>query len=278
MLLFLSQAAALVATLSEAAAVEACLAVLRGLFGDAAVPAPVSCHVTRWGDDEWARGSFCYASKGSFGPSDVEALRLDVSSKVFFAGDATSLYYPGKAHGAYLSGVDAARHVESALRPVKRHPDTLIVPAAAAANGHGAAANGHAAAALASSLARTAATECAFCHLTASSAALDDGSGFGDGAGGLGDLAGPFKDPDQTKDPSTKPTTSSVFWAHEQCALACPEVSQDTSGQWFNVFLAQKRGRQIGCSHCGKRGATVRAALLCGRRRCCSQNQPHTKA
>jgi hypothetical protein len=238
-----------VATLSEAAVVEACLAVLRGLFGAASVPSPAACHVTRWADDEWARGSFSYAAAGSSGPSDVEALRRDCGGgKVFFAGEATSGYYLGHAHGAYLSGVDAARHIESALRPVKRHPDTLIT--ATSLDSRGAAVNGNAAG-LARSLARTAATECAFCHLTVTSAALD---GPSDGEGGLGDLVGPFKDLDE-KDP-TKPV--GVFWAHEHCALVCPEVSQDSdTGQWFNVFHAQKRGRQIGCSHCGKRGATV---------------------
>lgn len=32
-----------------------------------------------------------------------------------------------KVHGAYLSGVDAARRIESALRPVKRHKDILLL-------------------------------------------------------------------------------------------------------------------------------------------------------
>lgn len=34
--------------------------------------------------------------------------------------------YPSLVHGAYLSGVDAARKIENVLRPSKRWPDVLL--------------------------------------------------------------------------------------------------------------------------------------------------------
>ena len=112
----------------------------------------------------------------------------------------------------------------------------------------------------ASQLALTPTTECAFCHLTATTAEVR----FGERGSELGDLVGPFKDFSEKDSHSSKSSANrSVFWVHEFCALVCPEVSQDSdSGQWYNVHQAQKRGRQIGCSHCGKRGATVRCS--CG--------------
>jgi cytochrome c553 len=83
-------------------------------------------------------------------PDDVEALREDVSRQVFFAGEATSSEFPSFVHGAYLSGVDAARDVVAALKPTRRDVDTLI----AAADG------------------TLAAAECSLCHHRQSDALL----------------------------------------------------------------------------------------------------------
>ena len=244
--------------------IDACVAVLRNMFGRDQVPFPASWDVTQWSTDEWARGSYSYAAQGSHGPSDIETLRQDMHGLVFFAGEATNVYYPGKAHGAYLSGVEAARHIESTLRPVKKTPDVLLSAESSASSLTSSSSSSSTAAAStnlpASQLALTPTTECAFCHLTATTAEVR----FGERGSELGDLVGPFKDFSEKDSHSSKSSANrSVFWVHEFCALVCPEVSQDSdSGQWYNVHQAQKRGRQIGCSHCGKRGATVRCS--CG--------------
>jgi len=239
--------------------VDACVAVLRSMFGsEVVVPSPTCWDVTQWSQDQWARGSYCYAAKGSRGPSDIESLRQDLHGLVFFAGEATNMYYPGKAHGAYLSGVDAARHIESTLRPVKKNADVLLTTEPPSTSSSSSSSPSPSAAATnipASQLALTSTTECAFCHLTAATAEVR----FGERGSDLGDLVGPFKDLSEKDSHGSKSANRSVFWVHEFCALVCPEVSQDSdSGQWYNVYQAQKRGRQIGCSHCGKRGATVR--------------------
>ena len=64
----------------------------------------------------------------------------------------------------------------------------------------------------------------------------------------MGPFIGPFVDSE---------TTNGIFWAHENCAAYCPEVSQDDDGQWYNVTRAMRRGRKLNCAHCQKRGATV---------------------
>ncbi|KAI8009242.1 Polyamine oxidase 2 [Camellia lanceoleosa] len=62
--------------------------------------------VSRWGMDENSLGSYSYDAVGK--PHDLyERLRIPVDN-LFFAGEATSVDYPGSVHGAYSTGLMAA--------------------------------------------------------------------------------------------------------------------------------------------------------------------------
>jgi monoamine oxidase len=69
---------------------------------------------TGWGRDPCARGSYSYALPGH---ADARAaLAAPVDGRVFFAGEACSRHDFTTAHGAYLTGIEAADEV-TALRP-----------------------------------------------------------------------------------------------------------------------------------------------------------------
>lgn len=62
--------------------------------------------VSRWGTDENSLGSYSYDRVGK--PHNLyEKLRIPVDN-LFFAGEATSIDYPGSVHGAYSTGIMAA--------------------------------------------------------------------------------------------------------------------------------------------------------------------------
>ncbi len=90
---------------SDEEVVEAALEGLRMCFGE--VPAPSRTLVTRWGQDPWARGSYAYLSVGGRG-ADREALLEPAGERLFFAGEGASEDHPATAHGALISGWDAA--------------------------------------------------------------------------------------------------------------------------------------------------------------------------
>jgi monoamine oxidase len=68
---------------------------------------------TAWLSDPWARGSYSAARPG-FARCRA-ALAEPVADRVFFAGEACTPTAFGAIHGAWASGVDAARRVASAL-------------------------------------------------------------------------------------------------------------------------------------------------------------------
>ena len=69
---------------------------------------------TAWGRDPFARGSYSYALPGHADARATLATPLD--GRVFFAGEACSPYDFTTAHGAHLTGVEAADEA-IALRP-----------------------------------------------------------------------------------------------------------------------------------------------------------------
>lgn len=84
------------------------------------LPQPAESHVTRWRQDEHARGSYSYVAAGSSG-NDYDFLAAAVSParngplvprpRVFFAGEHTIRNYPATVHGALLSGLREAGKV-----------------------------------------------------------------------------------------------------------------------------------------------------------------------
>ncbi len=94
--------------LSDREVVARAVAALTNMYGD--VPAPSDVRVTRWRSDPWTHGSYSYVPAGS-SFAEHATLGEPVGDKVFFAGEATRDDYPATVHGAYLSGVRAARQI-----------------------------------------------------------------------------------------------------------------------------------------------------------------------
>ncbi|CAO1441945.1 unnamed protein product [Diamesa serratosioi] len=131
------QSAAIMENVSDDVIVGRCIAVLKGIFGDKAVPQPKETVVTRWRADPWARGSYSFVSVGSSG-SDYDLLAAPVKPqsahstqpadvknetgpdddednktlpRLFFAGEHTIRNYPATVHGALLSGLREAGRI-----------------------------------------------------------------------------------------------------------------------------------------------------------------------
>ncbi len=86
------------------------IGVLTRMFGTA-VP-PLTAHlVARWSSDPFAFGSYSHVPVGGSSQA-YRDLAEPASSRLFFAGEATSHEFRGTVHGAYLSGVrEAERHI-----------------------------------------------------------------------------------------------------------------------------------------------------------------------
>ncbi len=94
--------------LSDEQVVAEALAVLRKLFGD--VPEPEAFAMTRWASDPFARGAYSFVGVGA-SSAQRAALGERVADRLFFAGEAASVDYPGNVHGAWLSGERAAKEI-----------------------------------------------------------------------------------------------------------------------------------------------------------------------
>ena len=93
--------------LSDRDTIAAAQEALRAMFGTG-FPAPISGQVTRWGQDQFALGSYSFNPVGTT-PETRDALAgSDWDGQLWFAGEATSSDYFGTTHGAVLSGRDAA--------------------------------------------------------------------------------------------------------------------------------------------------------------------------
>lgn len=81
--------------------------------------------VTRWQIDRFSRGT--YSHVGVEGTStDHDLLARPVQRSLFFAGEATSRAFPGTVHGAYISGLRAAKEVLNSLVGGIEMPEKII--------------------------------------------------------------------------------------------------------------------------------------------------------
>ncbi len=69
--------------------------------------------VTAWRTDPWTRGSWACALPGQ--AFQRANLQRSVDERLFFAGEATVYGHQGTCHGAYLSGIQAAREIADLL-------------------------------------------------------------------------------------------------------------------------------------------------------------------
>jgi monoamine oxidase len=94
---------------SDPQIVDDAMRTLRIMFGQE-IPEPIDYQITRWHSDHFSFGSYSFNSVGSR-PNLRRRLATPISGKVFLAGEATDENYFGTVHGAYLSGLRAAKEV-----------------------------------------------------------------------------------------------------------------------------------------------------------------------
>lgn len=105
-----------VEALADAATVANVVSTLRGMFGAAKVPDPLRAHVTRWGRDPLALGSYSYVPVGATANARTQLGASEAGTTLWFAGEATNTAYPGTVQGAWLSGEAAAKSVAALLK------------------------------------------------------------------------------------------------------------------------------------------------------------------
>jgi monoamine oxidase len=106
---FAGQQARSIEKMEDAELIEMVMNDLKGMFGQD-IPQPLSFKKTTWHTNPYSLGAYPHLKPGA----DLTAcseIAKPLGSKVFFAGDATSKDYMATAHGAYLSGLDAANRI-----------------------------------------------------------------------------------------------------------------------------------------------------------------------
>lgn len=101
--------------LDDTRTVDAAMQTLRTLFGRN-IPDPASAQITRWAQDPFARGSYSFNALGAT-PVLRDHLAAPLQSRLWFAGEAASREHFGTAHGAFLSGLRAARELIAQAPP-----------------------------------------------------------------------------------------------------------------------------------------------------------------
>jgi monoamine oxidase len=98
----------------EAALVDYTLGTVASMFGSSLNrDTLVASSVHSWLNDPWSRGCVSYAPPGAV--PHRQTLATPVADRLFFAGEAASLYGHGSVHGAYETGLAAAQEVLARL-------------------------------------------------------------------------------------------------------------------------------------------------------------------
>ncbi|MFD8705474.1 FAD-dependent oxidoreductase [Kitasatospora sp. NPDC059648] len=94
---------------SDAQIVASAVETLKTMYGGD-IPQPTDFQITRWASDPYARGSYSFYKAGST-PGTRDQLAAPVGDRVHFAGEATHRDSSATVHGAYLSGIRAAKEI-----------------------------------------------------------------------------------------------------------------------------------------------------------------------
>lgn len=86
---------------------------IRAMFGSD-VPTPIDYQISRWSQESYTKGAYSYSKLGSK-PADFDAFKAPISETLLFAGEHTGFEFHGTVHGAYLSGLNAARLIDDEL-------------------------------------------------------------------------------------------------------------------------------------------------------------------
>lgn len=89
------------------------VAMLRDIYGEA-VADPSGVRVTRWNSDPFSLCSYSFPTAQTR-RADFDAFRAVVCGRLLFAGEHTIADHRATAHGAYLSGMRAAKEIESLI-------------------------------------------------------------------------------------------------------------------------------------------------------------------
>ena len=92
--------------------VASAMRTLRTIFGDD-IPEPLDAQITRWAQDPFALGAYSFNPVGAT-PKLRRDLAAPVAQRLFFAGEACHERYFSTVHGAYLSGLRAAKQIAAA--------------------------------------------------------------------------------------------------------------------------------------------------------------------
>jgi monoamine oxidase len=98
---------------SDSELLERALTVMQTMFGNngfGQIPAPAAYVRTNWQSDPFSSGSYSSDQVGQL-PNDRKILAQPIGQKLFFAGEATHPHFYATVHGAYETGVRAAREV-----------------------------------------------------------------------------------------------------------------------------------------------------------------------
>ncbi len=99
---------------SDKALVASAMAALKGMFGSS-IPDPIEAMPTRWKSDPFALGAYSFNAVGT-SRETRSAFHPIHAERIAFAGEATSVAHYQTVHGAYQSGLDAAKRLVVALR------------------------------------------------------------------------------------------------------------------------------------------------------------------
>ncbi len=101
--------ARMIEKLDERTTINLVTSELKKMFGSS-VPVPKKIYKTGWHTDPFALGAYPHIPPGSK-LSYCDRIEESIDNKIFFAGDATSSAYLATAHGAYISGINAAKKI-----------------------------------------------------------------------------------------------------------------------------------------------------------------------
>ncbi|NTE65534.1 FAD-dependent oxidoreductase [Agrobacterium tumefaciens] len=88
---------------------------LTEIFGSKVEQSVLPEYITMdWDAEEWVRGAWATAKVGA--TNVRQHLGCPVENRIFFAGEAVSSEFAGDVHGAYLTGIAAARKIAEARR------------------------------------------------------------------------------------------------------------------------------------------------------------------
>ncbi|MDE1842516.1 MAG: FAD-dependent oxidoreductase, partial [Thaumarchaeota archaeon] len=95
--------------------VEEAMKVLRTIYKDKTLD-PLDSIVTTWYNDPFSHGAYSYVGVNGT-PDDYDTIASPVKNepgttyRVFFAGEATTKFYPATVHGAYMTGLREANRI-----------------------------------------------------------------------------------------------------------------------------------------------------------------------